>query len=145
MSAQTGLTEPPVADAPPPAEPRRLVGRAVRGGVLLMAARLGMQAFVWGVTLFVARLLQPADYGMMTAGMIFLGLADLLAEAGVGKALVQKRDLGPVDVSRAFTFSLMLAAGLYAVLFAGAGLAGDFLTIDGFGLFLRVLALLVLL
>ena len=53
----------PVAAA---AEPRRLVGRAVRGGAVLLAARLTMQLFVWAVTLVVARILHPDDYGLMT-------------------------------------------------------------------------------
>src|SRR5437899_1124180 len=84
--------------SPPP----RLAGRAARGGAILMAVRLLVQLFVWGVTLLVARLLTPFDYGLMTTGMVFLGLADLLAEAGVGRALVQKEDLQPADVTGAF-------------------------------------------
>ena len=104
-----------------------------------------MQLLAWAVTLVVARLLVPADYGVMTAGMIFLGLADLLADAGVGKALVQRKDLQSHDIARAFTFSLVLALLLYGVLFAMADFAGAFLSILDFGLFLRVLALLVLL
>jgi spore coat polysaccharide biosynthesis protein SpsF len=42
-----------------------------------------MQVFVWAITLIVARLLGPSDYGVMTAGMVFISLADVLADAGV--------------------------------------------------------------
>src|SRR5690242_6548327 len=60
MTMQTDLA------APPAARPsRELAGTAVRGGVVLMAARLLMQAFTWAVTVGVARLLEPADYGLM--------------------------------------------------------------------------------
>ncbi len=67
------------------ADSRRLVGRAVRGGAVLMAARLAMQAFVWMVTLVVARILHPDDYGLMTLATVFLILADLLAESGFAR------------------------------------------------------------
>jgi teichuronic acid exporter len=146
MGTQTEAAGPATSNpGAPPLGHRHLAGKAVRGGAVLMGARLLMQLFAWSVTIFVARLLQPSDYGVMTGGMIFLGLADLLAEAGIGKALVQKHDLHPADVSRAFTFSLLLSVGLYALLFAGADLAGTFLAIPQFGPFLRVLGLLVLL
>src|SRR5271166_688904 len=93
-------------EAPPEALPRAaapggevtgeragLRRRAVRGGALLIATRLLTQVFVWAITLAVAKLLLPSDYGVMTMGLLFVGLADLLAEAGVGKALIQKERL----------------------------------------------------
>jgi O-antigen/teichoic acid export membrane protein len=129
----------------PPAEHRRLVGRAVRGGAVLMAARLAMQLFVWIVTLVVARILHPDDYGLMTLAMVFLVLADLLAEAGFGKALIHKDALHPGDVASAFTLSVAMAVVLYGLLFVVAAPAGEFLEAPGFPLLLRVLGLLVLL
>jgi O-antigen/teichoic acid export membrane protein len=138
--------EPPVATtAPDPGAAARLRRRAVRGGMILMATRLVTQLFLWSVTLLVARLLLPYDFGLMTSGLIFVGLADLLAEAGVGKALVQKEHLEPSDLAEGFTLSLLLAAGLYLVLFLLAGPAAAFLHIPEFTAFLRALALLVLL
>jgi O-antigen/teichoic acid export membrane protein len=119
--------------------------QAVRGGTLLLAARLGMQLLQWSVTLLVTRLLEASDYGMMTAGVLFVGLADMLAEAGVGKALVQKRDSGRADFAQAFTLSLGLSAVLYAILFVVAEPAAAYLEQPGFDLFLRVLAALLFL
>src|SRR5690242_14807978 len=101
MTTETPLVDeaPPTAAEPAPqlqAEPvAGLRRRAVRGGAVLVATRLLTQTFLWAVTLVVARLLTPYDYGLMTTGLIFVTLADLLADAGVGRALVQKKDLGP--------------------------------------------------
>ncbi len=119
--------------------------RAVRGGTLLLAARLGAQLFLWTVTLAVARLLGPNDYGMMTAGVLFVGLADMLAEAGVGKALVHKKHLAPADLAQTFTLGLVLAIGLYTTLFVIAGPAAAYREQPGFDTFLRVLALVLFL
>src|SRR5437899_1025643 len=88
-----------VAPAPAPEQAAGLRRRAVRGGAILIATRLLTQLALWAVTLVVARLLLPYDYGLMTTGLIFVSLADLLAEAGVGKALIQKKDLSPEDLA----------------------------------------------
>jgi O-antigen/teichoic acid export membrane protein len=132
--------------APLPAAMERLRRQAVRGGTLLLAARLLTQLFQWSVTLFVTRLLDASDYGMMTAGVLFVGLADMLAEAGVGKALVHKKTLDRADLAQAFTLGLVLSAGLYFVLFAAAGpIALHYEDQADFAPFLRVLGLLLFL
>ncbi len=134
-----------VAAAPATDQAAGLRRKAVRGGAVLIATRLLTQVVVWAVTLVVARLLSPYDYGLMTTGLIFVSLADLLAEAGVGKALIQKKDLAPEDLAEAFTLNLLLSAGLYAALFALAGPASLWLETPAFTDFLRVLGLLLLL
>jgi O-antigen/teichoic acid export membrane protein len=108
-----------------------------------MVSRLLVQGLVWVVTLWVARLLDPFDYGLMTTGMIFVGLADLLAEAGVGRALIQKKDLHQDDLHCAFSLSLVLATGLVALLWGIAPLVATFFELPPLAEFLRVLALLV--
>jgi teichuronic acid exporter len=123
----------------------RLRRRAIRGGALLLAVRLATQLFQWAVTFLVVRLLAPADYGMMTAGVLFVGLADLLSEAGIGKALIHKKDLVRADLAQGFTLGLGLSVVLYGVLCAIAGPAAAYQDQPGFAIFLRVLGLLVFL
>jgi hypothetical protein len=77
-----------------------------------MATRLGTQVLTWAGTLIVARKLHPYDFGLMTTGMIFVGLADMLAEAGVSKALVLKNTREPRDLAEGFTLSLILSTAL---------------------------------
>src|SRR6516165_5340525 len=87
------------AAAPLSATADGLRRQAVRGGTLLLDA---------------------ADYGMMTAGVLFVGLADMLAEAGVGKALIHKKELTRADLAQSFTLGLCLSTILYLLLFVGA-------------------------
>jgi O-antigen/teichoic acid export membrane protein len=134
-----------VETSPGPEQTAGLRRKALRGGVVLVVTRLLTQVGVWAITLTVARLLTPYDYGLMTTGLIFIALADLLAEAGVGKALVQKKDLTPADVAEGFTLNLLLAVGLYGMLFVLAGPASLWLEVPAFTDFLRVLGLLLLL
>ena len=136
-----------LADSKSPlwADPLRLRRRVIRGGSFLIATRIGMQVLSWGGTLMVARLLRPYDYGVMTTGMIFIALADVLAEAGVGRALVQKERLEPKDLAEGFTLSLILSITLCALLFAAAPWAGAFLDDPELPPLLRLLALSLLL
>ena len=139
MSVQADL---PTTD--PPSQQSggaNLARRVARGGVLLIAARTLTQVALWPVIFIVARLLNPSDYGLMTSGMIFVGLTDTLSDAGMARALVQKKDMQPRDVSEAFTITVGLAALCYAVLFLSADLIASFLHSPEFAPFLRVLAL----
>lgn len=51
------------------------------------------QAFRWATTFLVARLLSPSDYGLVGMTTLFSGLVILLAEFGIGTAVVKMRDL----------------------------------------------------
>ena len=123
---------------------QRLARRAVRGGAVLMATRLVVQVMLWGVTLTVARLLEPYDYGIMSVGVVFICLADMLAEAGVGRALIQKAELTREDLAAAFTINLLLASLLYGLLFATAGVAARYLERPALERMLPILGLMVL-
>ncbi len=125
------------------AEPEALASRAIRGGAVLMAARIGMLAFSWTVTLIMPRLVGTRGYGVMTWGFVFLYLAEIFAEAGLGRALVQKEDARPEDRDRVFTLSLTLTAALYLGLFVSAGPLADYVGLPEFALFLRVLGMAI--
>ena len=90
--------------------------QAVRGGTVLMAARILVQVFTNCVTILIMRYLTPYDYGVLTNSAIFTGLADLLAEAGVGKALVQRRQLTGGDLDEGFTVSFVLSGIMFGIL-----------------------------
>lgn len=128
----------------PAAASPRLQRQAARGGAVVMITRLLTQVFNWSVTLFVARLLEPFDYGIMTAGAVLVGLADLVAEGGLGKALIQKKNLDPRDLAQAFTLNLIFALVLYGGLFLAAQPAANYLNTPEFTDFLRWLALVLL-
>jgi O-antigen/teichoic acid export membrane protein len=120
--------------------------RVVRGGTLLIITRAVTQIFVWASTLLIARFLTPLDYGLMSIGLLVVGLADLFAEAGIGRALIQKERLEPRDVDEGFTLNFLLGAVVYVLLFFSA----EPLALHVFGApelptFLRVLSIHVLL
>jgi teichuronic acid exporter len=118
--------------------------RVIRGGATYLVARLVVQFLQLLLTLYVVRLLNPVDYGQMATALVYIGLAELLAEAGLGRALIQVRSLQRSALSQAFTLSLALAFALYGVLWVLSGAIGARGAIDDFVTLLRVCALVVL-
>ncbi len=137
-----------VEEHPRVAEPvvtKNLRTHAVRGGTILLACKWLAQILSWGVTLGVARLLSPEDYGVMAAAAILLGLSDLFAEAGVGRALVQKKGVTALDYAQAFTLSLIFSLTCYLALLGSAGWASRFLRTPELGMVLPVMGATILL
>ena len=74
--------------------------------------------FAFGVVL--ARLLVPADFGVLVTVQIFTGLAGFVAGGGMGQALVRARDATREDFQVVFTIQLLIGVLIYAAFFAAA-------------------------
>jgi PST family polysaccharide transporter len=78
----------------------------------------GVQAVVQLVVLMaLARLLTPAEFGLMGAAALVIALSQVVSQVGVGPAIVQRRDLGTIHIRTAITISsvlgLVLGAGVW--------------------------------
>lgn len=60
------------------------------------------------VFVLLGRLLAPEDFGLVALATAYLMLTDVFVDSGFGRALVQKKELSPSDISTALT----VAAGL---------------------------------
>lgn len=74
------------------------------------------QFFTWGVTLFVVRLLSPADYGLMDLAGIFVSFLAMIGELGLGAAIIQRHDLKENDLRSIFGLILLVSLLLCASL-----------------------------
>lgn len=73
-----------------------------------------------------ARLLVPADFGIVSMASIVVGLIDVLLDLGVNVALIQNRDAGPEDYDTAWTLRLIQASLAGALIYFSAPLAADY-------------------
>lgn len=78
------------------------------------------------VTIILARLLTPEDYGSIAIVLVFISLATVFIEGGLSTALIQKKECDNIDYSTIFYFSLLVALVVYSVLFFSAGTIADF-------------------
>lgn len=65
------------------------------------------QLVTWGMTVVVARLLVPSDYGLVGMAAIYINLFNLFSEFGIGTAVVTLRDLTEDQVSQLNTLSFL--------------------------------------
>ena len=80
-------------------------------------------------TLFIARLLTPADYGLIALAAIWIFPISLLSEMGLGAAIVQFRNITDNELNGCFWTTIILALFGYAVLYVTApGIAQWFQT-----------------
>ena len=86
-------------------------------------AKLGSQIISWSVTIFVMRLLLPADYGLMAMAMVLVGFTSLVAEMGLGAALVRSTQIDLAQQRSVFGLSLMVNSALFLFLACAAPLA----------------------
>jgi len=83
-------------------------------------AKLGGQLISWAITLFVIRLLAPADYGLLAMANVVVGLLSMVAEMGFGATLVQAANLEPRQIRQVWGAALILNAGLCGLMLVAA-------------------------
>jgi len=88
--------------------------------------RLGQQSVQFIIGIVLARLLSPADYGLIGMIMIFATLSYVLVESGFGAALIRKKNVTETDLNSVFFVNLAISIGLYAVLFFTAPFIANF-------------------
>jgi len=100
-----------------------------------------VQLLSFATTVLVARILVPADFGVMALAGMFIATAGLLAEMGLGGAIVQFRDLDRRELNTCFWITVTLAAIAYAVLSLGASVIATWFAVPRLAEVLPVLAL----
>ena len=76
--------------------------------------------------IFLARLLTPADYGMVGMLTVFSALASILQEGGFISALTNRKKTEHKDYNAVFWFSLLMGTSLYTLLYVCAPLIAEF-------------------
>lgn len=90
---------------------------------LSQALRLVLQV---GISVLLARLLPPADFGAIAMVMVFAGFAASFSDLGLSAALVQKKDLQPRHSSTAFCVQVLSGVFLAVLLAVAAPLISSF-------------------
>ena len=81
---------------------RDLTEATVTGLAWTAGNRIVQQAFLIVGTAVLARMLSPADFGLVAMTAIFLGFIAVISDFGLPAALVQRRELTRVQLSSAF-------------------------------------------
>lgn len=78
--------------------------------------RFSAQGVQFLISLLIARVLLPADYGLIAMLSIFIAIAQAFVDSGFGNALIQKQDRNQIDYSTAFYFNIGVAIVVYFII-----------------------------
>ena len=86
------------------------------------------QGIAFLVSIVMARLLMPNDYGIIGMITVFMCIADTLIDAGFTQALIRKQDSTTKDYSTVFYFNITISCAIFALLyFTAPGIAKLFM------------------
>lgn len=90
------------------------------------AERCGAQIVTFIVSIVLARILSPDDYGTIALVTVFTSILQVFVDSGLGTALVQKKNADDLDFSSVFYFNLIVCIILYGLMFITAPLIANF-------------------
>jgi PST family polysaccharide transporter len=97
-----------------------LKGRSVRGGVLTLVSQ-GTQFLIQTIsTIVLARMLTPADFGLVAMVTAVTVLATAFADLGLSEATIQRKDITQDQVSSLFWINVAVGLGLMLLSMAAA-------------------------
>lgn len=108
------------------------------------AERIGAQGVNLIVSIILARILAPEDYGIIALVTIFITISNVFIENGLPTALIQKKDADDLDFSSVFYCNVIMSVILYIVIFFASPLISKFYNNELLIPVLRVLGITVL-
>ena len=79
-----------------------LINKATKGVFWSAIERFSVQGIQFVLSIIIARLLLPSDYGLIAMLSIFLAVAQSFIDSGFSNALIQKQNRTEIDYSTVF-------------------------------------------
>jgi len=99
----------------------------------------GKKAFIWDflgkmathgmgfvVSIFLARLLEPSDFGLIAMVMVIIGIASVFTDVGLGSALIQRQKVKSIHYSSVFYFNIAIGLLLAFITYISAPWISEF-------------------
>lgn len=96
------------------------------------------------VSIILARILSPSEYGAVALVMVFITIANVFVASGFGTALIQKKDADDVDFSSVFYINIAISVLIYLIIFISAPYISSFYDMPIMTSALRVLGIRII-
>lgn len=117
--------------------------RLIKNFMWRFAERCGVQSVSLLVSIILARLLSPEEYGTIALVTVFTSILQVFVDSGLGTALIQKKDADDLDFSSVFFFNFAVCLVLYIGIFLMAPLIARFYNDEELISVIRALSLTV--
>lgn len=108
------------------------------------AERCGAQIVTFIVSILLARILSPEDYGKIALITVFTTIMQVFVDSGLGTALIQKKDADDLDFSSVFYFNFFICIILYIIMYISAPYISDFYNDDSLTPLIKVISLTII-
>lgn len=99
---------------------------ATKGIIWSAIDKFAVQFGQFVVSVMLARILVPEDFGLIGMLAIFIALSQIFIESGLGIGLIQRQERKDIDFSTLFVFNLAVSSFFYLLLFLSAPLIASF-------------------
>ena len=121
------------------------IGKSIRSGVKwLMVGTVGMRLMEFAFGVILARLLVPADFGMIVTIQVFTGFVGMLTSGGMGQSLIRAKEADENDFNAVFTMQLGLGILVYLAFYFSAPWIASFFDTPLYADLIRVSTLVFL-
>lgn len=103
-----------------------LKNQARSGMVWTFAQQFGNQIVGFGVSLVLARILMPEEFGLIGMIAIFISVGQTLVQSGLTQSLIRAPQLENADYSTVFYYNLLSGFVIYFLIYLAAPLIADF-------------------
>lgn len=117
---------------------------ALKNLIWRFAERCGAQLVTFIVSIVLARILAPEDYGQIALITVFTTIMQVFVDSGLGTALIQKKDANDLDFSSVFYFNFVICLVLYVVMFVAAPFIAGFYGDSSLTPIIRVISLIII-
>ncbi|MGB0950229.1 MAG: oligosaccharide flippase family protein, partial [Marinirhabdus sp.] len=120
-----------------------LRNRASKSFLWTGVEHIGAQGISFVISVIIARLLFPEDFGLIGMLVVFTAIANILVDCGMSHSIIRTQHADKLDYASVFRFNVAVALLLYALLFFTAPLIARFYETETLTVLLRWYALIV--
>ncbi|MEG1634398.1 MAG: lipopolysaccharide biosynthesis protein [Rikenellaceae bacterium] len=118
--------------------------KAVSNVVWSAIERFSVQGIQYIISIIIARILSPSDYGLIAMIGVFIVVFQTFIDGGFGNALIQKKNRTEIDYSTVFFFNIVVAFALYFLLCLSAPYIAAFYNEPKLDIITRVIGLILI-
>lgn len=118
--------------------------QAVSSMIWTFAQQFGNQLITFAVSVILARLLLPSDFGTIAMFTVVMSIASSLVDGGMSSSLIRSAEVDDRDLSTVFWFNLGVAVFMYILIFLTAPLIADFYKVEILTPIIRVYSLSII-
>ena len=100
--------------------------KMISGLLWSVVERFGQQVIQFVITIIIARILTPADYGLIGMIAIFMGISYSFIDSGFEQALIQRQNTTKKDESTIFYFNIILGFIFFIIIYIVSPLIAAF-------------------